>query len=505
MTSLSAGAERSAAGPGQLDADLADAAACVESANALLAAGDAEQGFALLQRALTLDHLHVPALAAYARAQAAYGSWALAEEACRMVLALDPVETCHLRTVAGILYEADCIAEAEAAVDRALSLVATDEAALLLKARILRARGDFEAARQRLLALLRQNPRATDAYSALAGLVTFTPDHDLFRAMQRLADEMGAGDPAAAPLHFALGKAFEDVGDDSSAFSHLATGARLKRAMTNYDEESMFGFFDQVIATFSRDFIEERRLATPRDGPRPLFIVGMPRSGSTLIERILASHPLAFDEGERRSFAEHVAPLAVDGGPFPGLARNADRAALEDVAGNYRAYVEARCAGRPVFINKLLGNVFFVGLIHILLPHARVIVSDRDPRDQCLSIFRTLFAEDIPYGYDLGELGRYHRQYRNLLAHWRGVLPADVLKIVRYEELVAEPERQSRELLAFAGLPWDGACLDFPGLELPVRTASVVQVRRPIYRSSVGAWRRYQDQLQPLLDALDGP
>lgn len=479
-----------------------DPDSCVAAAAGLFVAGDPGEGIRLLQHALTLDHRHVPALNAYARAQARHGSWSLAEEACSLALAEDPGDAAHLRDLAEILYDIDCVDASEATVDRAIRLRPDDDSARILKAKILRARGHFAAARAELLAVVERNPRALAAYPALAQLETFTADSTRLRAMRELVSEADPADPASASLHYALGKAHEDIGDHDGAFAHFATGARIKRAASSYDEPAMLAFFDEVIATFTRSLIEKRKLADAGDETRAVFIVGMPRSGSTLVERILASHPLASSEGERRSLAEHLALLAETSGPFPGLAERADRDALHRVARLYRSYIDARCAGRRLFISKLPGNFFFLGMIHILLPDARFLITVRDPLDNCLSIYRTLFAEDLGYSYDLGELGRHYRRFQALLAHWQDVVPPDNLRTVGYEELVADPERVSRELLAFAGLPWHDDCRRFFALDRPVRTASVLQVRQPIYQSSVGNWRRYRRHLQPLAEAL---
>jgi hypothetical protein len=238
----------------------------------------------------------------------------------------------------------------------------------------------------------------------------------------------------------------------------------------------------------------------------PVFILGMPRSGSTLVEQILASHPKVFGAGEIDDFGKAILGLS-------GAARRAITSPevvslmsgeqLRQLGASYVGRIKAAAPAAQRITDKMLENFRFTGLIHLALPNARIIHTRRDPIDTCLSCFSKRFAENLPYTYDLGELGRYYRAYEALMAHWRSVLPQNVMLEVRYEEVVADLEGQARRILAHCGLEWDPHCLDFHKTERPVRTASVAQVRQPIYKSSVGRWRAFESFLGPLLAELE--
>jgi hypothetical protein len=235
----------------------------------------------------------------------------------------------------------------------------------------------------------------------------------------------------------------------------------------------------------------------------------MPRSGSTLVEQILASHPQVFGGGERADFAEAMASLGIGEAalPFPAAVAILGEEQLARLGASYveRLAAAARTAGAEDagrITDKMPGNFCFAGLIHLALPNARIIHARRDPVDTCLSCFSRLFAAEQPFAYDLGELGRYCRAETALIEHWRNVLPPGVLLDLDYEELVGDFEAEARRLVAFCGLPWDPACLSFHQTERVVRTASAGQVRQPLYQSSVGRRRPDEFLLAPLLAAL---
>jgi hypothetical protein len=278
----------------------------------------------------------------------------------------------------------------------------------------------------------------------------------------------------------------------------------MKRAHLAYDEAESFAFFDAIRAAFPKSRFQDREFAGS-DDERPVFIVGMPRSGSTLVEQILASHPEVHGAGETKQLSRALGRLR-DRFPklpaYPQMMGQLTPAQMNMIASDYIAGIHRIAGDAKRVTDKLLTNFFFVGLIHLLFPKARIIHTERDPVDTCLSAFTKLFREDMPHSYDLTELGRYYVKYRELMQHWRDVLPAGVLHSVAYEELVSDPETQARALIGFLGLEWDERCLDFHQSGRPVKTASVAQVRRPIYTEAVGRWRRYGAGLQPLIHAL---
>ena len=478
----------------------------LEAAKHLFEAGQAEEGMRLLQAALTADHRHVPTLVAYAQAQREYGTYALAEEACRAALEIAPDDVDARLMLARILHETGRMEAALETTRAALALRPDHEQARIFEAVLFKAAGRFDDARRVLLELVRDHPRAMAAYPVLADIETFSPHHPILEQMLALAAETWEPPPLPA-LYYALGKALDDVGDHEAAFAHFALGARLKRARVHYDEADALAFFDEIVKVFDRPFVERRRLATAPDGPVPVFIIGMPRSGSTLIERIIASHPEAGSEGEMKSFLECLAGVPLDdtgGAAFPQIVPQMSDEQLAMLSRLHADHVRGQAGDARVFINKLLGHIFFVGLIHIVLPEAKFIIARRDPVDTCLSAFTTLFGENLPHTYDLAELGRYYCKYEELMRHWQTVLPQGTIREVQYEDVVADLSGQARNLIQFVGLPWNEACLAFHESRLPVRTASASQVRRPLYRRSVGRWRRYERQLEPLIHALAG-
>ena len=265
----------------------------------------------------------------------------------------------------------------------------------------------------------------------------------------------------------------------------------------------MLGFLDRIRAVFTAELMHQKRdLGDP--SMIPVFIVGMPRSGTTLVEQILASHPKVFGAGELSEFSKAVTSLGMPNGAlsFPETVPGLSAEQLRQLGTSYLDAIEAAAPGAERITDKMPANFRFVGLIHLALPNARIIHMRRDPVDTCLSCFSLLFVGDLPYCYDLGELGRYYRAYQTLMEHWRQVLPAGVMLEVQYEEVVADVERQARQIVAYCGLEWDDACLAFYRTQRPIRTSSAAQVRQPIYRTSVGRWKPYRHLLQPLIKEL---
>ena len=235
----------------------------------------------------------------------------------------------------------------------------------------------------------------------------------------------------------------------------------------------------------------------------PIFIVGMPRSGTTLIEQILASHPKVFGAGELREMANLAGRIGgADAAAFPEAVQALSGEELRRIGEQYVQAVTRLAPGAERITDKMPGNFSLAGLIHLALPNARIIHACRDPRDTAFSCFSLLFSGTLEFTYDLAELGRYYRAYLKLMAHWREVLPQGIMLEVQYEDVVRDLESQARRIIAHCGLEWDDACLSFYKTERSVRTASATQVRQPIYQSSIGRWRLHEEELQPLLREL---
>jgi Sulfotransferase family len=314
------------------------------------------------------------------------------------------------------------------------------------------------------------------------------------------ADHQG-DENAQRSLNYAAAKTFLDLEDADHAFAHLTAAKSSRRIDRNREEARL----KRLRSLYNPVFLKAREKLGVRDRT-PIFIVGMPRSGTSLTEQIISNHPQVFGAGEL-SYLHQVAnqllysmpTLDVYAGKVAGLT---DRGAHE-LAGYYLAKVRGLSADAPRITDKMPHNFLHVGLIALLLPEARIIHCRRAPLDTCFSIYTNNFNERHPYAHDLSDLGWYYRQYEGLMAHWRTVVP-DLLLDVQYEELVEDLEGQTRRILEFLGLPFDEACLDFQANRRSVATISRVQVRQPLYRTSMERWRPYEKHLGPLVEALGG-
>nr|WP_210325324.1 tetratricopeptide repeat-containing sulfotransferase family protein [Mesorhizobium silamurunense] len=308
---------------------------------------------------------------------------------------------------------------------------------------------------------------------------------------------------ARMQLSFGLGKANDDLKDYGRAFDYFAEGNAIRRKGIDYDPVRTRDEFEAMKAVFDKAFFEKHKPSDIADDA-PIFVVGMPRSGTTLVEQIIASHPQVFGAGELSILKTAVGkqfPMSMQGG-FPwGIADMPDKAFAE--AGQaYLDMLHTRYPGFRHVTDKMPGNFLLVGFLHMMLPKAKIVHCARDAAATCLSIFKVHFRGDSHrYGYDLGELADFHNLYADIMAHWHKVLPG-VVHDVRYEDFVADQEGQTRALMAHLGLPWDDKVLAFHETDRPVRTASAAQVRQPMYQGSVDLWKRYGDRLKPLLDKL---
>ena len=347
-------------------------------------------------------------------------------------------------------------------------------------------------------------PGRVRAYYNLTEIRRTLPGEPHLEAMETLArsiDQLPLQD--RIELHFALGKAHADVGDFEQAFQRFTAGGALQRARLGYDEAATFDVLERTAAAFSHDVLwRNAGKGDPSDAP--VFILGMPRSGGTLVEQILASHPEVHGAGETDAFRQAVADLAAEGivEDSPEGFAHLPAKALRRLGQTYLERVGRPDAGIRRVTDKSIEAFRLTGLIHMALPGARFIHVRRDPLDACLSCFSKLFVTTLGYTYDLGDLGRYWRRYEAQMAHWAQALPPGAILEVRYEDVVADLEGQARRMLAHCGLDWDERVLDFHTTDRAVRTASFAQVRQPIYASSVGRWRDYAPWLGPLKEAL---
>ena len=482
------------------------AQALLRQAEAALRASDAAGARHLLERCLSEVPDFTAARQQYAMLLQAQGdpSGALAQIA--HLLRSEPDNAAYLAFQAAALGQIGDYDAALMAYDAALKRNASDARLWTRFGHALKTAGrtaDAVSAYRRSLSL----QPSGEAWWSLADLKTHRFTAGDVAAMRSLLQRADLAPADRAMAHFALGKALEDDGAIAASFAQYETGNALKRALQTYDAGEMTAYARRAETLFTPDFFAARGgTGDPAQGP--IFIVGLPRSGSTLVEQILASHSAIEGTMELGDMIA-VARAAMGPGPFdfnayPGALANLDREALRALGADYLARTRVyRRAGRPFFIDKLPNNFVHTGLIHLILPQAKIIDVRRHPLACCLSAYKQYFAVGQPFSYDLGDLGLYYADYVRLMAHFDAVLPGRVHR-VRYEDLVADPERQVRALLDYCGVPFEAGCLRFHENRRAVRTASSEQVRRPIFADSLESWRVFEPWLGPLKAAL-GP
>jgi hypothetical protein len=370
---------------------------------------------------------------------------------------------------------------------------------------VLKELGQLQQAQEAYLEAIRLDPNIAGVYVNLADSKKFAPGDPHLAAMEAMAAKAdGLSKTDRMQLDFALGNAYGDLKDYGRSFTHLLAGNASKRSTISYDEASNFALFDRIEAVFTGELIAQK--SGGGDPSRmPIFVLGMPRSGTTLIEQIIASHPMVRGAGELQTFNDVVLTVRGPDGntiPYPNFVPALDASALRQIGAGYVAAVRDLAPSGERVTDKMPSNYYFAGLIHLALPNAKIIHSARDPVDTCISCYSKLFTAEQNHSYDLAELGRYYKRYERLMQHWHRVLPAGSILDVRYEDVVANLKKQARRIIEHCGLPWDERCLSFHETDRPVRTASATQVRQPIYQSAVGRWRSYQEHLGPLLGVL---
>ena len=363
-----------------------------------------------------------------------------------------------------------------------------------------RQEGRTDLAIQRLEELLAANPGCGAAHHHIA---LIKPSRDLLPRVERLLAGPRLPKDDAVHCHFALGSIFDASDATDRAFRHYQTANSLQRRTISYDPDANTELFERLVATYSKDFLERKR-SFGNPSRLPVFIVGLPRSGTTLVEQILASHGAIHGAGEIESLAgvnHSIARKFRDSGPAPECMSLIDGRTVDEFSELYLAELKLRSPTATRVVDKLPGNFVRVGLIKTLFPDAYVLHCTRSPEDTCLSLYFHYF-QALACSFDLRELGRYFLDYRRLMAHWEAVFPGGIFE-VRYEDLVAEPERISRSLIDYLDLDWDEECLAFHRNERSVMSPSNLQVRRPLYTTSIDRWRRYERHLGPLIEVLD--
>lgn len=453
-----------------------------------------------IEALLSYAPMHVGGLGVRATALRHLGRLDEALVDARRAVAAAPGDGDAQNILGEILQAQNKTAEALVAFDTAAkSLGFAPEKALNNRGIALMELGEKDAAMATFEQVLSQYPRSAAAWFNLADLRRFKAGDPAILAMEALLMEGGLQSKAdITALHFALAKGWLDIGNAERAFAYFDEGNRQKRQTFDYDPSATEHWIAQIIASFSGEVVQRTRSATSQ-GDMAVFVVGMPRSGTTLIEQILASHPAITGAGELPT----LQTVIREAGPYPAMVASLRQADEMELGRRYLEQVRGLAAGHGKVVDKMPSNFLFCGMINRMLPDAKIIHVVRDPVDTCLSCYTKLFRSTQLFSYDQSELGLFYRQYERLMAHWRSVLPKEQFIEVRYEDVVGNLEGEARRLVEFCGLEWDPTCLDFHTTGRIIRTASLNQVRRPLYSDSVGRWRQYATYLAPLLAALN--
>jgi tetratricopeptide (TPR) repeat protein len=396
------------------------------------------------------------------------------------------------------------------AYQRVLELAPKHSGAMLGLGHVLKTVGRQEEAIEAYRNCIRHKPQNGEIYWSLANLKTYRlTDEDINEMESRVAraedpDEK-VSEESKINFLFALAKAYEDRGEFGQAWQYYHEGNNCRRIGENYDPVRDEVMNDEVVEVFNRDFLS-KNTGLGHASAEPIFVVGLPRSGSTLIEQILASHSQVEGTSElpyAGSVATSLNRNRADGVNYPRAVRELEEEHFKRLGGDYLELARIhRTEGKPFFIDKMPNNFPTVGFIHLILPNAKIIDARRYPLDSCLSSYRQLFAKGQSFTYDLTEIGEYFIQYQRMMDHWHEVLPGRCLTM-QYEEVVTDFENQVRRLLDYCELPWEDACIHFHETERPVRTASSEQVRQPVYSKSVNFWRNHEDHLAELIEVLE--
>ncbi|MGH8159163.1 MAG: sulfotransferase [Rhodanobacter sp.] len=457
-----------------------------------------------LQRACMLDPGRADYSTQFAKALSMVNLSAQSIAVAEHALSLSPLDAQALDTLGVVFTRANAHGKATELYGRAVALAPSYADYHLNFAKSLVFTGDMDTAERELEACIGLAPLHSGAHLALSQLRRRTRDNHHLDRLHALLPQTRENKVAQANLHMALAKEYEDLTDYSRAFEHLAASNAACASQLGYSTRHDEALFETLMRASPAP--QPAAAGFPTD--EPIFVVGMPRSGTTLVDRILSSHPDVHSAGELQQFA--LAFKRASGSRTPQMidvdtvtcAQNLDWRKLGE---NYLASTRPDTGHTPRFVDKQPHNFLHVGAIANALPNARIICLRRDPMDTCLSNFRQLFTLASPYhgyAYDLLDIGRYYILFDRLMTHWKHAFPGRILEI-DYEDLVAAQEAGTRQLLAFCGLSWHDACLHFEDNQAPATTASAVQVREPIHRRAVQRWKQYETQLAGLRELLE--
>lgn len=483
----------------ELKADLADGHDALGRIRQLR--GDLQAAVTHHQRAIQLNPSRVSAYLSLGRALQQLGNLDEAADSIEKALQIDASQAEAYYDLAGVRIGQGRYDDALRCIRKAQQLKPDYIEATAVEAYILDHQQDYQGAVNCLTPVLDRYQDFPEVALVYARLCHYTKDYaGAVARLEELLTKDAVAPERRAQIHFQMGELYDKRGEFAKAFAQFQAGNALKPV--KFDPREWERKITALIATFNR----EAAVRAPRAGncsERPVFIVGMPRSGTTLVEQILSMYPEVAAAGELADIGKLAAELqAVLHGTVPvNDITQLTREQCDGLAQRYLDMLDRRYPKAKRVTDKMPQNFLHLGMIALLFPMARVIHCTRDPLDTCLSCYFQEFGGDHPYAYDLADLGAYYRQYQRLMAHWGEVLDIPVFE-VRYEELAREPQRLSQAMVEFCGLKWDKRCLEFYGSEHLAATASMQQVRQPIYESSVGRRQNYASYLEPLKRAL---
>ena len=469
------------------------------------AAGDLDEAENLLRQALVGAPDHVAAMFELGRVLKELERPEEAIEIYQALIALQPDNPRAHYRLAGVLAPAALTEQSAAAYRRCLELDPKHAAAWLGLGHMLKTLGKQQEGVDAYKHCLALEPEFGEAYFSLANLKTYRFDDNEIAEMQRRLDSETVKELSQVNFLFALAKAHEDRKDYDTAWHYYEEGNAKQRLLVSYDPVLTESTNDDLVEYFDKAFFKDRTGSGNPD-PSPIFVLGMPRSGSTLVEQIIASHSRVEGTSELPYIGRLTKSLnrnRADGMRYPEVLSELAPRHFDRMGQNYLDMARMhRVEGTPHFIDKMPNNFPLVGFIHSILPNAKIIDARRHPLDACTGNLRQLYARGQTFSYDQTDIGEYYLQYQRMMDHWDEVLPGVVLH-VQYEEVVADLETQVRRILQYLQLPWEDSCLNYHQSDRAVRTASSEQVRQPIYTSGIGYWRHYDSQLEELKEVLE--
>ncbi len=376
-------------------------------------------------------------------------------------------------------------------------------------ATVLRFKGDLEGAEAACNKAIELNPQDHDARFLRSGLRKQSSDDNHVEELEATLSTISANPMGEALISYSLAKEYEDMGESEKSFNSLERGAKARRSSLHYKLDEDLDFINTIIEVYNRDFMS--RDAPGHANSEAIFVLGLPRTGTTLVERILGSHDSVISAGELTNFTRCIAGMAQAVSQQNPDFQTADRndmvrmTAQINFAQLGQVYIESTrplTGQSPNFVDKFPQNTLNIGPIRLALPETKIVLLQRNPMDSCYSMYKQLFTDIYQFSYDLEELGKYFIAHQRLLDHWLDVA-GDAIHVAHYEDLVTEPETEIRKLLEFCGLPWQDQCLEFHQNTQASTTASASQVRQKLYSSSIGKWKDYEEQLEPLRKMLD--